>query len=207
MFSQRRWRSVFLAAISAAIFLLILTYRFWLPWFGTHLVDPSAAVPYPMAKADAVVVLAGDFFGLRVLKGGELVSRDKLAPVVLVSGPGHVYGVSEAKLAIDLAERAGYDRRLFEALPFDYFSTEQEAQVISNELVKRGVVRVIVVTSNYHTGRAGRIWRRYAAGKFGVQMAAAPDHDFVPETWWQNREGRKKAFYEWMKLMTGPLGI
>lgn len=206
MFSQRRWR-VILAAVLAAVFVLSLTYRFWLPWFGTHLVAESAKAPV-RGPADAVVVLAGDFYGLRVLRGGELAVREGVAPVVLVSGPGHIYGVSEAKLAIDLAERNGLPRAKFEALPFDYFSTEQEAGVIGREIVRRGMKRVIVVTSNYHTGRAARIWERYAAaGRFEVQMAAAPDHDFVPETWWQNREARKKAFYEWMKRLTGPLGI
>lgn len=204
--SQRRWR-ILLAAILAAIFVSILTHRLWLPWFGTQLVAKSAAEPV-RGPAGAVVVLAGDFFGLRVLKGAELVVRDGVAPVVLVSGPGHVYGVSEAKLAIDLAERNGFPREKFEALPFDSFSTEQEAEVIAAELVRRGIGRVIVVTSNYHTGRAARIWSKYAAaGKFEIQMAAAPDHDFVPETWWQNRESRKKTFYEWMKRLSGPLGI
>jgi len=204
--SQRRWR-ILLAAILAAIFVSILTYRFWVPWFGTQLVAEAAMHPV-QTRADAVVVLAGDFFGLRVLKGAELVVRDQMAPVALVSGPGHVYGVSEAKLAIDLAERNGFPREKFEALPFDSFSTEQEAEVIAAELIRRGIRRVIVVTSNYHTGRAARIWAKYAAvGKFEVQVAAAPDHDFVPETWWRNRESRKKTFYEWMKRLSGPLGI
>ncbi|BDC51521.1 hypothetical protein F183_A38370 [Bryobacterales bacterium F-183] len=202
----RRRSRILLAAFLAAIFVFSLTYKIWLPWFGTHLVAESALLPVT-EKVDAVVVLAGDSFGLRVLKGAELVVREGVAPVALVSGPSHVYGVSEAKLAVDLAERAGYDRTKLEPLPFDHFSTEEEAASIAAEIRRRGMKRVIVVTSNYHTGRSERIWKRQAGGDFTVRMVAARDHDVVPETWWKTREARKKIFSEWLKRVTGPFGI
>ena len=74
------------------------------------------------------------------------------------------------------------------------------------EVRKRGFKKLLVVTSNYHTARAGRIWRRRAAG-IEVHVVAAPDHDVVPERWWQSREARKKLLFEWMKTVTGPLGV
>jgi uncharacterized SAM-binding protein YcdF (DUF218 family) len=180
---------------------LYFSSNLWMPGFGTYLVDSAAPT-----KADAVVVLAGDWLGLRVEKGGDLV-REGWAPVALLSGPHQHYGKSEADLAIEWAERKGYPRKYFEGIPNLATSTEDEAALMVPEIRKRGVRKILLVTSNYHTRRSGKIWRKAAAGAFEVQVVAAPDKDLVPETWWKTREGRKKIFLEWMKTITGPLGV
>lgn len=118
------------------------------------------------------------------------------------------YDRSESQLAIEWAEAHGYDRELFVGLPNQSTSTENEAASLIQEIRQRGYRKVIVVTSNYHTRRAGRIWRRQTAGSgIEVHVVAAPDHDVVPERWWHNREGRKKLFFEWLKTLTGPIGL
>ena len=173
----------------------------WLPYFATFLVqseNPTAA--------DAVVVLAGDFNGLRILKAGELV-RAGFAPIALVSGP-KFYNLSESDVAIDFAQNRGYPRSLFSSITNQANSTENEAQFMLVEIRKRGYKRILVVTSHYHTRRAGRIWRRRAAA-LGVEVhiVGADDQDLVPDRWWQNREARKKLVLEWMKTLSGPLGV
>jgi len=171
----------------------------WLGALGSFLVVADAP-----EKADAILVLAGDMDGLRVLKAGEL-ARQGFAPKVYVSGPRPVYGISEAELAINDAARHGYDKALFEALDVPADSTEEEAKGIAPVLRERGVKTLLVVTSDYHTGRAGRIWRRVATG-IRIKMVAAPDTFFSAGGWWKTRSGRKTAFYEWVKTLTGPLG-
>ena len=47
-----------------------------------------------------------------------------------------------------------------------------------------------IVTSNYHTRRAGNIFRS-KAHDLEFHIVAAPDRDFTPDGWWKNREGRK----------------
>lgn len=176
----------------------------WLPIFGTVLVD--AVEP---AKADAVVVLAGDWWGLRVVKGGELVQAG-YAPVAFVAGPRHYYGKAEAELAIDWAVSKGIPRSAFVPMPVESTSTEDEAVAMAEAIHREHpeVKRILLVTSNYHTGRANRIWRRVAGPYFEVRTVAAPDRDVVrPEHWWTTREGRKKIFFEWIKTITGPLGV
>ena len=61
--------------------LLYGSRQMWLPSLCTFLIQSEQPT-----SADAVVVLAGDSYGLRIQKGGDLV-RAGFAPVALVSGP------------------------------------------------------------------------------------------------------------------------
>jgi uncharacterized SAM-binding protein YcdF (DUF218 family) len=63
-----------------------------------------------------------------------------------------------------------------------------------------GVKRVILVTSNYHTRRAGSIFRR-AAPDLEFYVVASPDEFFNPDSWWKNREASKTFIFEWMKTV------
>jgi uncharacterized SAM-binding protein YcdF (DUF218 family) len=63
-----------------------------------------------------------------------------------------------------------------------------------------GVKRVLLVTSNYHTRRAGWIFRR-AAPEMEIFVVAAPDEYFRPEDWWKSREAEKTFAFEWMKTV------
>lgn len=150
-------------------------------------------------RADIVVVLAGDFFGNRILKGAELV-RQGFAPKVLVSGPGEAYGLHECDLAIPFAVRHGYPESYFVPFPNEARSTATEADAIIPELRKRKMHTVDIVTSDYHTRRAGAIFRSKAPD-LDLHIVAAPDRDFSPDGWWKNREGRKVFAMEWMKTV------
>ena len=188
-----------LIALAIVVFMLWLTRALWLTAVGSFLVADE-----PAHNADAILVLAGDMDGLRVFKGGDL-AKTGFAPKVYVSGPRPVYGVSEAELAIHDAVLHGFDAKLFEAIDVPSDSTEAEAAGIAPVLRARGVKTLLVVTSNYHTARAGRIWRRLA-GDMQITMIAAPDTSFRADGWWKSRNGRKTAFLEWVKTLTGPLG-
>jgi len=64
-------------------------------------------------------------------------------------------------------------------------------------LQRRGVKEVILVTSNYHTARAKRIFAK-AAGPAGPRFLAFPVDDglFDPDGWWTRRRYAKTFFYE-----------
>jgi uncharacterized SAM-binding protein YcdF (DUF218 family) len=153
----------------------------------------------PPRKAGAVFVLAGDSWGNRILKGAELV-REGYAPKAIVSGPDGMYGFYECDLAIQFAERAGYPESYFTAFPNHALSTSEEAQAAAGEFRDLGVKRVLLVTSNYHTRRAGNLFRA-AAPEVAFTVVAAPDRHFQPRGWWRDREGRKIFFIEWMKTV------
>lgn len=152
-----------------------------------------------------IVIPAGDFWGNRLLKAGELW-RQGWAPKVLVSGAGICYGINEGDLAIQFGERAGYPPEAFFNLPSPARSTEEEARYIVPELRRRGVHRFILVTSNFHTRRAAQIYRK-AAPDIPFCVVAAADPDFSPDGWWHSREGRKTAFIEWCKTVASAFGI
>jgi uncharacterized SAM-binding protein YcdF (DUF218 family) len=188
---------IIVAAIGAV---LAVSSPLWLGWVGSFLVKSEA--PF---HADMVVVLAGDWAGHRILKGGELVKQG-YAPQALVSGPMGYYGRSEDSLAIPFAVEHGYPREYFIGFPNASHSTVEEAEDILPELQKRGVKKFILVTSDYHTGRAGRIYHARAKG-FEMRVVAAPDEFFTANGWWHTREGRKTVFLEWTKAITSLFGI
>lgn len=159
----------------------------------------------PPVKSDIAVVLAGDGFGYRILKGAELV-RDGYAPKALVSGPSGIYGLHESDLAISFAMRAGYPESYFLAFPNEARSTDEEARAIVPELRRMGDHEILLVTSNYHTRRAGKIFRGVAPD-LHFHVVAARDQFFTPDGWWKSREGRKILAIEWMKTVSEWVGL
>lgn len=177
----------------------VLTSRWWLPFPGQFLVQADGP-----AKAPAAVVLAGDSHGYRVLRGAKL-QRDGSVEKVLVSGVPGIYGLYESDLAVRFAVARGYPEGAMEALHLEYKSTQEEAHVIVGELKRRGIRKVLVVTSDYHTRRAGLIWRQTAPW-LDIRMIGAPDRFFHRERWWNDRDSAKRVFDEgtkWIALTFG----
>jgi uncharacterized SAM-binding protein YcdF (DUF218 family) len=189
--------ALFLCLVAGA---LAATHNLWLRWMGEYLTYTE-----PPCKADMMVVLAGDYFGHRIEKAGDLLKAG-WAPSVLVSGAGTCYGNNEGDLAIQYIIRAGYPAGPFFNLPSPARSTTEEAQYIVSELRRRGVHRYILVTSDFHTRRASRIFR-HVAPDIPFCVVAAPDNDFSADGWWHTREGRKVAFTEWLKTVANYLGV
>jgi len=179
---------------------LILSHALWLAALGAFLVRGEQPCPVEM-----VVVLAGDLYGHRILKGAELV-RQGFAPRVLVSGPAGHYGFYESELAIAFAIRHGFPPDYFIALPNFSNSTQEEAVDVLDELRRRNVRRFLIVTSDFHTRRAGSIYRAQASG-MQFRMVAAPDEYFRADTWWRSRQGRKACVLEWLKTVSEWIGI
>ena len=187
-------KRILLIAAAAALLLLALFHNPILAALGNFLVKAV-----PPRKADIIVVLAGDGFGLRILKAAELV-KEGYAPKALISGPDGLYGDSECDLAIPFAVRAGYPESYFIHFEHHAHSTAAEARVVSKKLHEMGVKRVMVVTSNYHTRRAGIMFHR-AAPDLDIFVVSANDEFFKPDSWWRDREARKIFFYEWLKTV------
>jgi uncharacterized SAM-binding protein YcdF (DUF218 family) len=140
-------------------------------------------------RADIVVSLAGDMSGHRILEAAELV-RGGYAPKVLVSGTGFAYGVPQTSLEIDFAVRRGYPREYFVPLQHQALNTRDEARVIVAQLRTLGVHSYLLVTSYYHTARAGRILRR-TGPELEMHVVGARTPHWNDGYWWKEREGEK----------------
>jgi uncharacterized SAM-binding protein YcdF (DUF218 family) len=191
---------IVVTTIGALIVLAVLLRSPLLTSVGSYLVRSV-----PPEKADLVVVLGGDFSGNRILKAAELV-RQGYAPRVLVSGPGGAYGRHESDLAIPFAVSAGYPETYF--IPFEHnaHSTFEEAEAIVPKVHDLNAGHVLLVTSDFHTRRAGNIFRALGPD-ITWSVVAAPDSYFSAQGWWLNREGRKTAAIEWAKTVAEWIGL
>jgi len=189
-----------LAILALLLVVIALTHSLWMGWMGAFLVDADSP-----ARADLVVVLAGDPYGNRILKAAELVKQG-YAPKVLVSGPAGFYGLHESDLAIPFAVKHGFPATWFVAFPHEAHSTDEEARVILPELRKRNAHRVLVVTSDFHTRRALHILHARWPD-IELHMVAAPDEFFSAYGWWHTREGRKTFFLECSKTLASMVGM
>ena len=179
-------------ACAAGAVLGAVFYTHALVAFGAFL-DKSE----PPQRADVAFVLAGDQTGGRVLRAGQLV-KEGYVPKAVVSGPNGLYGYNECDLAIPFAEKAGYPPSYFLRFPNEASSTHEEAAAGTKKLREIGAHRVLLVTSNFHTRRAGNEFRA-AAPEIAFIVVSAPDRHFTKDNWWHDREGRKIFLVEWVK--------
>jgi uncharacterized SAM-binding protein YcdF (DUF218 family) len=156
-------------------------------------------------KADAILVLGGDDSGARIIKAAQLATQG-YASYVLVSGPPNLLG-HDSDGTIEFARRNGYPETLFRAvwLPAGTDSTRSEATFLGSYLRTHAIHSVLLVTSNFHSRRAARLWRKQAPW-IGVTVVAAADPSFTPDGWWKTRTGQKVFLLEWTKTMAAWLG-
>ena len=196
-FRTRKTPFLFLLGLVVAA---ALTHSLWLGALGAYLIRADQP-----AQADFAVVLAGDAHGHRVIAGAELV-RQGFVRKALVSGPCCFYGAQESDLAVIFAVKKGYPEDYFIKVPHRATSTWQEAQVMIAELRGMGAHSFLLVTSDYHTRRAGRYFSKLAGG-LAMRVIAAPDEHFRWNSWWRDREAQKVVYLEWSKTIFSFVGI
>lgn len=179
---------------------LALLHAQWLPALAWILIRAEAP-----RRADAIFVLGGDQYGERILHAAAL-ARQGYAPKVYVSGPSGIFDHYESDLSIEFARRRGYTDVTFVALENDCKSTRDEAERYLPEFRRLGIRRILVVTSNFHTRRAGRIFRAVAQEP-EIHMMAAAAREFRPDDWWLRRQDQKNLFMEWSKTFANGIGL
>lgn len=190
-------------ALALAAALAFLTRDLWLPLAGYALIHSEQP-----EKADIIVALAGDSYGHRLVKAAQLIQAG-YAPAALVSGPPGMYGVNESDLAVQFIVRKGYPAQWFIPFPDPAHSTKEEAACVLRELQRRSVHSFLLVTSDFHSARARRIYlaAEHAMGYTPTfHTVTAPDEFFRADSWWRNREAQKTVFIEWSKTLATALG-
>ena len=186
---KRRIASALLIVCLAA---LLVFRKSALSWLGESLV-----VSDPLNKADLIYVLAGDFFGNRVLLGADLGVRG-YAPRVLLSG-GPYSNTYSGDLALQFVVEHGYPPNLFSVIRISAQSTIDEARALRPVFRRMGARRIILVTSNFHSRRTALVFRLFLPD-FQFRVVPAAGADFDPHFWWHTKHGRYLFFSEYEKL-------
>jgi len=158
-----------------------------------------------LQKADAIIVLGGAPMERGPL-GAELL-RDGWAPLMICTGE-RVHDVlalhsiirTEAALSLDAAQLDSAWLRKVDLLQVGT-STQEEAMAIRDFAIENSLSTIIVVTTEFHTRRAGKVFRKALGPDVQVIMRAAPGTDYVAERWWESEAGLIMVNNECMKTL------
>lgn len=164
------------------------------------------------SHADALVVLGGAStyqeraeYAARLFAGG-------FAPRVVLTDDGQRGGWSQAEQrnpffverAAAVLRGAGVPDASVETLPQKTASTYEEARALRAYAEARGVRSLLVVTSGYHTRRAGwTLGRAFEGSGVRVSLAAVPPGGQTPARglWWLSPAGWRTVGLEYPKLV------
>jgi uncharacterized SAM-binding protein YcdF (DUF218 family) len=80
-------------------------------------------------------------------------------------------------------------------------STFDEAAQVLHHLEAHGIHSIVLVTSKFHTRRAGLVYRQLAGDRLAIAVRAARDDGFEPDSWWHNRVSTRRLVIEYQKLL------
>jgi uncharacterized SAM-binding protein YcdF (DUF218 family) len=96
----------------------------------------------------------------------------------------------------------GYPREKLFEFRHDAYSTQEEAALLIRQFRYQNLDTVVIITSNYHSARTRRIFRKLSQGYPQVLVYPAELKDYEPSAWWSGRESRKYWLIEWMKTVS-----
>jgi len=181
-----------------------------------RLIGRALVVEDPVAKADAIVVVAGGTPSRE--EAAATLFREGLAPDVVLSNPFTPDRVrqlitmgarrfdyqGESRIVL---ERHGVPAQAIVALPQSVKTTEAELKVVGEAAHSRGWRRVILVTSPQHSRRVKLVWSRQAPADIESIVRVAQDDDFLDGDWWRKRREAEAVLHEYLGLAAIYLGI
>jgi uncharacterized SAM-binding protein YcdF (DUF218 family) len=195
-----------LAAGLVLLSLCLLAFALRVPiltGLGNYLVVADELHP-----ADVIFLLNGDF-NTRPFHAAELYARG-LAPRIVIArvepSPAEMLGLipNETDISVRILQRLGVPAEAISVLPVPggVTSTHDEAAVLHDYVAENGTERVILVTSAFHTRRAGWIFAQALEGlDVTLEVAAAPNPDYGATNWWQSEAGLIAVNNEYVKLL------
>ena len=192
--------------VSAILLLVICLYAFRAPILtgvGDYLIVSDRLQP-----ADVIFVLNSEV-NVRPFYATDLYQQG-LAPFIAIArsenSPVVKLGLvpNDTDIDVRVMEKLGVPASKIVILPFPggVTSTFDEADALRQYIETKGIQRVIVVTSAFHTRRARWILDRQLAGlPVILEMAPAPYPNFDQTTWWQDENGLITVNNEYVKLV------
>jgi uncharacterized SAM-binding protein YcdF (DUF218 family) len=201
------------AVIRRTAAILLVVAAGWFVYYGGRYLQHED----PLQKADAIFVLGGTRVE-RSLEAYELY-REGWAPLIflsperaepaetLIRARGIRYP-STPELQQAALVQLGVPASAIYAPAGWVDNTAQEGNLLKATAQARGWKRLIVVTSKYHTRRAGFAVRRALEGTGTVVIMRATRYDLSdPAAWWRTRADIRFVGTEWVKLVLYRLGL
>ncbi len=159
--------------------------------------------------ADAIVVLSGSVPD-RILEAVDLYDAGYSRLIVLCAEPENE-GARQLRergvvlprgheINVSIASQLGVPEPAMVAVERPPGSTFTEALAILEYLKARGARSMLLVTSQYHTRRAGLIYRHLADGAIEVITRPARSGGFDPDRWWHDRVSVRRVLIEYQKI-------
>ncbi|MGH9432753.1 MAG: YdcF family protein [Terriglobia bacterium] len=197
---RQAWRLGVLAVLALAAIVVLIVLRYG----GSWLVKTD---PLP-AHAEVAVMLDGPAKGVIARRAGavNLLEGGVVDHVMLSMQSVTVWGENMPELARDYL-LSNYGPQIADRVVFcfqDTDSTAAEALGLRQCLEQRNWRSVIVVTSQYHTRRAGMIWRHEFANAnppFKIWVHGVYDPDYRALGWWRSRRYAKTWLLEGTKTI------
>jgi uncharacterized SAM-binding protein YcdF (DUF218 family) len=196
----------------AAMLALACATAIFLPFAGRYLVRED-----PLVHADAIFVLDG----ARAERWMEAVDlyRDGYAPVIALS-PGRIEDAevilrargihypTNASLARDAMVQMGVNASAIVVPDASVDNTGQEAELLRALATARGWRSVLLITSKYHSRRAGFAFRREFRDTSIAVILRTTRYDVAdPAHWWRHRADIRYVLSELQKLIGYRLGV
>ncbi len=150
-------------------------------------------------KSDVILVLAGET-DRRPARALELFDQGYASKIVMdVPAQARIYQWTQAELAQKYVEGLP-QARVISICPITGLSTKAEAKDAARCFRQSGGRSVLLVTSDFHTRRALKIFRRQIPD-YNFSIAAAYDPREFGVRWWHHRQWAKVNLDEWLRLM------
>ena len=188
----------------ALVLLLVLVWAFRYPLLritGTFLIKED-----PHARGDVLIVLGGapverGIAAAGLIKQGAAQQAVFTGSVIPQSVQAAGLSSTEASLTRDIAIWAGMpptDAHLLEIGT----STWEECVAVRDLALMSGYDTVVVVTTEFHTRRVGRVFRK-VLGPSGIKVfvRAARATRYDAQHWWRTEEGLLMVNNEYVKLL------
>ena len=176
----------------------------------------SLRVSDPLQKADAIVVIGGRL-PFRAMHAATLYNQ-RLAPEVWLTMPNRnaaeiemeklgIHPVMEHVYSQAVLEKQGVPTDAIRVIPGRNNNTATEMRTIGAYARTRGVSRVILVTSNYHSRRVRTLWRKFNGLSPEAIIQYTDAEPFDPQRWYADSADAWTVSREWFGLLNAWLGF
>jgi uncharacterized SAM-binding protein YcdF (DUF218 family) len=193
---RRRWR--FGLAGLLLILVLYAAHPVYLAALGRFLITSD-----PLQRADAVLVLSGDQArSERLLHAVQLWKAEYASKIVLSAKLAEWQSDEDYPAWRYAMKLKALPKRFLLVARHDVDSTKEEAQFLLPFVQKHGFKTVIVVTSNFHSRRAKKVFQEQWDGSgVRVLISPAPSYQYHPDDWWKHRADSRTFFFEFSKTL------